>query len=325
MTRTYSSVNNRLLGGAILATLLVTLPFCARSQDASQQQNPPQQQYPPPEQYPPQQQYPPEQPYPPAQYPQGQYPPSQYPAPPPMAPQQLDQLVARIALYPDGLLAQILTASTFWNQIPEAATWANQHGYLRGDDLARAIQEDNLPWDPSVIALLPFPSVLDQMARDMNWTQQLGNAVLVQRADVMDAIQRMRQKAYNYGYLRTGPYDRVVFLGPGDIEILPAVAGVYYVPFYNPFAVFAPPRPGFFIAGAIRFGPGITIGTAFAPWGWFGVGFGWRTHVILIDRHPWVRTWANRGVYVHPYAVPRPRYVGPRVERHELRGSEHRH
>src|ERR1700680_1518474 len=93
-----------------------------------------------------------------------------------LTPPQLDQLVARIALYPDPLLAQVLTASTYWNQIPDAAAWANQHSYLTKDALARAIQEDNLPWDPSILALLPFPSVLDMMARDRVWTQQLGGA-----------------------------------------------------------------------------------------------------------------------------------------------------
>jgi hypothetical protein len=240
-----------------------------------------------------------------------------------LAPQQLDQLVSRIALYPDGLLAQVLTASTYTNEIPDAAGWANQHSYLRGDDLARAIQEDNLPWDPSVMALLPFPSVLDQMARDMGWTQQLGNAVLAQRGDVMDAVQRMRQRAYDYGYLRSNPYETVVLAGPGDIEVMPVAPGFYYVPYYDPFIVYARQRPGFFVGGALRFGPGITIGAAFAPWGWGGVGFGWRAHTILVDRRPWVRSWGNRAVYVHPYAVARPRYVGPRVEHHEIRPVPH--
>ncbi|WP_433983135.1 DUF3300 domain-containing protein [Tunturiibacter empetritectus] len=83
--------------------------------------------------------------------------------PPTIAPQQLDQLVQRIALYPDPLLAQVLTASTFWNEIPDAATWAQQHNFMTGDSLAQAIQADNLPWDPSVLALLPFPNVLDMM------------------------------------------------------------------------------------------------------------------------------------------------------------------
>jgi hypothetical protein len=84
-----------------------------------------------------------------------------------LAPQQLDQLVGAIALYPDPLLAQVLTASTYSTEIPDAATWAVQHQYLKGSDLARAIQDDQLPWDSSVMALLPFPSILDQMARNV--------------------------------------------------------------------------------------------------------------------------------------------------------------
>jgi hypothetical protein len=121
----------------------------------------------------------------------------------PLSPPQLDQVVSRIALYPDPLLAQTLTASTFWADIPEAATWANNHTYLTGDALAQAIQGDHLQWDPSVLGLLPFPSVLDMMARDPAWTQQLGNAVLTQRPEVMDAVQRMRRQARSYGYLVT--------------------------------------------------------------------------------------------------------------------------
>ncbi len=239
-----------------------------------------------------------------------------------IAPQQLDQLVSRIALYPDGLLAQVLTASTFSNEIPDAATWAQQHSYIHGEDLARAIQEDQLPWDPSVIALLPFPQVLDTMARDMGWTQQLGNAVLAQRGDVMDAVQRMRQRAYDYGYLRSNQYEQVQAAGPGDIEVMPVNPGYYYVPEYDPYVVYARPRAGFFVGGAIHFGPAVTIGAAFAPWGWGGVGFGWRDHSILVDRRPWGRTWVNRQVYVHPYAGGVRRYEGPRVERHEVRGGD---
>src|SRR5271170_532812 len=112
-------------------------------------------------------------------------------APPPSyPPAELDRLVSRIALYPDPLIAQILAAATFSDQIPEAARWADQHHYLTGDALARAISDDHLPWDPSVQAMLPFPSVLDMMASDMGWTQELGNAFLAQQPDVMDAVQR---------------------------------------------------------------------------------------------------------------------------------------
>jgi hypothetical protein len=145
-----------------------------------------------------------------------------------LAPQQLDPLVSRIALYPDPLLAQILTASTFSPEIPDAANWSNQHAGLNGDALANAIRQDNLPWDPSVLALLPFPQVLQMMAQDPGWTQALGDAVLAQRPDVMDAVQRMRQQAYSYGYLRPNPYDNVVNSG-GYIEIVPALVSGSFV------------------------------------------------------------------------------------------------
>ena len=247
------------------------------------------------------------------------------PAPPPppppalLSPSQLDQLVSRIALYPDPLLAQVLTASTYWTEIPGAARWADEHSYLKGDALAQAIQTDHLQWDPSILGLLAFPSVLDMMASDPYWTQQLGNAVLTQRADVMDAVQRMRRKARDYGYLTPSSYCNVVDEG-GYIQILPVNPSVIYVPAYDPFIVFAPPRPGFAIAGAIRFGPAITIGATFGAWGWWlGSGFAWPSHTILIDRRPWGRVWVNRSGYIHPYVHPWVRPVGPRVEVHRFK------
>jgi hypothetical protein len=246
--------------------------------------------------------------------------PAPAPVPPPnaIAPKQLDDLVSRIALYPDPLLAQVLTASTYSDQIADASAWANQHGSLTGDALANAIREDNLQWDPSVLALLPFPSVLSMMAQDMNWTQQLGNAVLAQRADVMDAVQRMREQSYRYGYLRSNQYDNVVN-SDGEVEILPVNPAYLYVPTYDPFIVFGAPRPGFLIGGAIHFGPAIVIGAGFAPWGWAHPYFDWHTHGIFFDATPWNRGWANRGYYVHPYAHPWVRGAGPRVERHGYR------
>jgi uncharacterized protein DUF3300 len=241
------------------------------------------------------------------------------PPPPMMPPGQLDQLVSRIALYPDPLLAQVLAAATYYDQIPEAARWADQHGYLHGDALANAITEDQLPWDPSVLALLPFPSVLDMMARDPGWTSQVGNAFLAQQQDVMDAVQRERHRAYDYGYLRTNP-QFVVTPGP-YIAIAPVNPGFYYVPLYDPLVVFAAPRPGFFIGGAIRFGGGITIGAAFAPWGWGRASFVWPSHGVIINGRPWARTYATRQTYVHPYTVQR--YAPERrVEHHELHGRE---
>ena len=235
--------------------------------------------------------------------------------PPPLPPGELDRLVDRIALYPDPLLSQILAAATYSDQIPDAAHWADEHHYLTGEALADAIQEDHLPWDPSVQALLPFPSVLDMMASDMNWTGQLGNAFLSQQLDVMDAVQRERHKAYDFGYLRTNPQ---IVVRPGPyIAIDPVNPAFVVVPYYDPAVVFFAPRPGFFVGGAIHFGFGVTIGGFFRPWGWGFNRFDWGHHEVFINNAPWRRTWAVRGTYAHPYAVPR--YQGPRpAERHEL-------
>ena len=237
----------------------------------------------------------------------------------PLSAPDLDQLVSRIALYPDPLLAQTLTASTFWDVVPEAASWADQHSYLKGDALAQAIQADRLPWDPSLLGLLPFPSVLDMMASDPAWTQALGNAVLTQRPAVMDAVQRMRRQARDYGYLAPNNYVNVV-ANAGYIEITPIDPAVYYVPVYDPLVVFAPPRPGFAIGAAIHFRPAVSIGGTFVSWGWWtGPAFVWPSHTILIGGRPWFRGWANRGFYVHPYAHPWVHPVGPRIEAHPPR------
>jgi Protein of unknown function (DUF3300) len=239
-------------------------------------------------------------------------------APPSYAPPQLDQLVARIALYPDSLLAQILAAATYSDQIPDAAGWADQHHYLSGQALADAIQADQLPWDPSVQALLPFPSVLEMMASDMNWTTDLGNAFLAQQQDVMDAVQRERQKARDFGYLRSGG-QIVVGAGP-YITIMPVNPAYIVVPVYDPRVVFFAPRPGFVVGGAIRLGFGVTIGGFFRPWGWGYNRFDWGGHALFINNARWERTWVNRREYVHPYAGIR-RVVPPAArlpERHEL-------
>jgi hypothetical protein len=247
------------------------------------------------------------------------------PPPPTLPPAQLDQLVARIALYPDPLLAQVLAAATYPDQIPAAAQWADQHHYLTGQALANAIQADQVPWDPSVQSLLPFPSVLDTMASDPSWTQQLGNAFLVQQQDVMDAVQRQRALASRYGYLRTN--GQVVVSGGPYITIMPVNPAFIVVPAYDPAIVFFAPRPGFVVGGAIHFGFGVTIGAFFRPWGW-GPGlslFDWGRHTVVINNAPWRRTWATRVSYVHPYpgvrrvAAPRPGVAAPRpVEQHEL-------
>jgi Protein of unknown function (DUF3300) len=239
-------------------------------------------------------------------------------APPPsFAPDQLDQLVSRIALYPDPLLAQILAAATFPDQIPDAARWADQHHYLTGQALADAIQADQLPWDPSVQALLPFPSVLDMMGSDMNWTTDLGNAFLAQQQDVMDAVQRERRKARDFGYLRSN--GQIIVGGGPYITVMPVNPAFVVVPYYDPGIVFFAPRPGFAVGGAIRFGFGVTIGGFFRPWGWGYDRFDWDRHGVIINNEPWRRSWGNRREYEHPY--PGLRRYGPAErapERHDL-------
>jgi hypothetical protein len=237
--------------------------------------------------------------------------------PPSFAPDQLDQLVSRIALYPDPLLAQILAAATFPDQIPDAARWADQHHYLTGQALADAIQADQLPWDPSVQALLPFPSVLDMMASDMNWTTDLGNAFLAQQQDVMDAVQRERRKARDFGYLRSN--GQIIVGGGPYITVMPVNPGFVVVPYYDPGIVFFAPRPGFVVGGAIRFGFGVTIGGFFRPWGWGYDRFDWDRHGVIINNEPWRRSWGNRREYEHPYPGVRRYAPAERApERHEL-------
>jgi len=224
-------------------------------------------------------------------------------------PPALDRLVQRIALYPDSLLSQVLAASTYWDQVPDAARWADAHHYLRGQALADAITADRVPWDPSVQALLPFPSVLDMMAGDSGWTEQLGTAFLNQPNDVMDAVQRNRRMAYDYSYLRSNA--QVIVSGGPYIEIVPVDPAWVYVPVYDPGVVFVRPRPGFFIGGAINFGFGLNIGVWFRPWGWGLSRFAWADHHVFINNAIWGRTWANRATYVHPFRDPHVPHPAP--------------
>ncbi len=316
---------------SISIPILFTLLFAGEVfAQAPYPQQPPQypQQY--PQQAAPYPQQPPPYNQPPGQYPQ-QAPPygqPQYPQQPPpyFPPEQLDQLVSRIALYPDPLLAQVMAAATYSDQIPAAAQWADQHHYLTGDALAAAISADQLPWDPSVQALLPFPNILSMMASDPSWTHQLGDAFLSQQLQVMDAVQRERRKAYDYGYLRSNGQIQVSN-GP-QIVIAPVNPGYIVVPYYNPAVVYYPPRPGFFVGGAIGFHFGISLGPAFRPWGWGYNRFDWGSHALFINNARWGRSWSNRYAYVHPYEgvrryspgpVARPGGYARTPESHELR------
>ena len=237
--------------------------------------------------------------------------------PPSYSPDQLEQMVSRVALYPDSLVAQIFAAATYSDQIPDAARWANEHHYLHGQTLADAIQSDQLPWDPSVQALLPFPSVLEMMASDMNWTTDLGNAFLEQQQDVMEAVQRERRRARDYGYLRSN--GQIIVSGGPYITIMPSNPAFVVVPYYDPRVVFYAPRPGIYVGGAIRFGYGVTLGGFFRPWGWGYNRFDWDGRAVYINNERWGRTWVNRGEYSHPYEGVRRFGPGDRVpERHEV-------
>jgi hypothetical protein len=234
------------------------------------------------------------------------------------APPQLDRMVSRIALYPDPLLAQTLAAATFPDQIPDASYWADEHRGMGGNELAATIQDDELPWDPSVQALLPFPAVLHMMASDMNWTTDLGNAFLGQQQEVMYAVQRMRQRARDYGYLRTGP--QIIVGGGPYITIMPARVDYVVVPTYDPVVVYERPRAGFFIGGAIGFRFGVVLGASYRPWGWGYNRIAWDRRVVFINNAPWQRTWVNRHEYHHPYTVRY--YPEHHYDRHENHGHE---
>src|SRR5246127_681355 len=154
------------------------------------------------------------------------------------SPEQLQQLVAPIALYPDSLVAQILAASTFPEEVVEADRWVQAHSDLKGEDLGNAV--DQQPWDPSVKALVAFPSVLGNMDKNLSWTSSLGDAYYNQEQDVMDAVQVMRRRAQQAGHLDSTPQQTVV-TDDSDIEIEPVSPEIIYVPAYDPWVVYGGP------------------------------------------------------------------------------------
>ncbi len=244
----------RLLGCVLaLALVSASLAFPIWAQDQ------------PPEQAPP----------PPSQGPQGQ------PVTAALTPEQLQQLVAPIALYPDALIAQILAASAYPTQIVEAERFLQQNPDLKGKDLADAV--DKQDWDPSVKALTQFPTVLANLDKDLSWTSELGDANYNQQADVMQAVQYMRKKAQDAGNLKSTPQQTVTNEGP-DVSIQPASPDVVYVPEYDPDLIYGYPVglwPGFYpwwgVGGPyLSFGIGFGIGPFFGfGWGWPAWGFDW--------------------------------------------------
>ncbi|HXK00929.1 MAG TPA: DUF3300 domain-containing protein, partial [Verrucomicrobiae bacterium] len=218
--------------------------------------------------------------------------------PPPAAalsPQQLDDLVAPIALYPDPLLAEVLAASTYPMEVAEAEQWVRDHPNWKGSKLMDKAKKE--PWDPSVQGLVAFPDVLARLTQDMTWTTQVGNAFLAQQADVMQAVQRMRTQAQAKGVLHSTPQETVTTEtnnGQPQIAIQPANPDIWYVPNYNPAYVWGPPvwgaYPPLLYPGIdLGFGwyPGVDVGLFFGGWGGWGWG-GWG----------WMPNWYGGGIFV---------------------------
>ena len=219
------------------------------------------------------------------------------PTPAPLSPEQLNALVAPIALYPDALVAQVLAASTNPDQVAYADDWLAQNRGLTGAALAQAVDQQS--WDPSVKALTQFPSVLDNLAHNLSWTSSLGQAFVNQQADVMAAVQAMRGKAQAAGTLQSTTQITVTQPSSTTIVIQPANPQVVYVPQYNPAVVYgAPvvvplyvPPPVPVAAVGLYFGSGITIGATFGGGGWGG-GYGWGWHAWNVN---WGGGWGGGG------------------------------
>ena len=204
-------------------------------------------------------------------------------------PEQLEQLVAPIALYPDALLMQILMASTYPLEIVEADRWISPQPDLQGDALDTALLEKD--WDPSVKSLTTLPSVLKQMSENLDWTQDLGDAFLAQQNDLMDTVQRMRGMAYEAGNLESTEQQQVTQNEEKIIVIQQSSPEIVYVPTYSPTVVYGPRwgypsyyypsmypyyPPGY---GLMAFGVGVAVGGAI----WGGANWGWGNNDVNID------------------------------------------
>ena len=219
---------------------------------------------------------------------------------------QLDSLVAPIALYPDPLLAQVLAASTYPLEVVQLQQWLEKNKELKEEALADAVAKQ--PWDPSVQALAALPDVVKRLANDIQWTTDLGNAFLAQESDVMDAVQRMRKKAQDKGTLKSTEQQTVetkVVENKNVIIVQPSSPDVVYVPSYDPVVVYGPaiypyppiyyPPPGYYAAGmALSFGVGVMMGAFWSGgWGW---GCGWGgNNVYINNKNNFIRNNNIRG------------------------------
>jgi uncharacterized membrane protein YgcG len=221
------------------------------------------------------------------------------------SPEELNQLVAPIALYPDPLVAQIVAAASYPTEVVEANRWIQQNSGLKGNELAKAA--DSQSWDPSVKALTQFPSVLATMDKNLSWTSALGEAYVDQPQNVLGAVQVMRQRAQQAGNLESTPQESVATEGQ-TIVIQPADPEVVYVPEYDPWDVYGEPLDfypdwvgGAFVGPGIAFGLGVGVG-AFGGfgWGWHHWGADWHGREVLYNHNTYTSrssTFFNRN---HP-------------------------
>ena len=221
----------------------------------------------------------------------------------PLSAVQLEQLVAPIALYPDALVAQVLGASTFPDQVAAANDWLQQNKSLTGTSLMEAV--DKQPWDPSVKALTQFPSVLDNLAKNLSWTSSLGEAYHTQAADVMSAVQSLRARAKAAGNLQSGSQITVVQQAPQTIVIQPTNPQIVYVPTYNPTVVYGAPvtTPGYSTAAVVTtavlaFGIGIAVGAAINnSWGYSYWNCNWHGGTVVYHSSGYYGNSAWHGGY----------------------------
>lgn len=230
--------------------------------------------------------------------------------PAPQTAAELESLVAPIALYPDALVAQILSAATFPDQVAIADYWLQENKSLTGSALMQAV--DKQTWDASVKALTQFPSVLENMAKNLSWTSSLGEAFHDQQAEVMTAIQTLRAKAKTAGNLKTTSQVTVVQQSPQVIVIQPTNPQVVYVPVYNPAVVYGypyvvpayvyvPPPTGVVVAGIIGFGAGIAVGAMMSSgccgWGYSSWNCGWHGTAVVYHGNVYYGNSAWHGGY----------------------------
>ncbi|HSB06164.1 MAG TPA: DUF3300 domain-containing protein [Thermodesulfobacteriota bacterium] len=199
-------------------------------------------------------------------------------------PEEIDQMVAPIALYPDSLLAQVLTASTYPLEIVQAGRFVQQNKDLKGEKLMQAAKDKD--WEPSVKAMLSFPDVLLMMNEKLEWTEKLGNAFLGQQREVMASVQRLRQKAQESGNLKTTKEQKVVVQQETKVIVIESASPqVVYVPTYNPVVVYGawpypayPPAPvyppGYVATAGLAFAAGVAVGAAHSGYGGWGCGWG---------------------------------------------------